>query len=73
MEAGGVERCGGGEVADGCLFCFGGAIEAFEYLLENTAVFAAARPHEAAIFVAVEPVEEIYLGIDFVKRKWGYH
>ena len=30
IEARGVERVGGGEVADGGLFCFGGAVEAVE-------------------------------------------
>ena len=53
-----IEGVGGGEVADGCLFCFGGAVEAVENLFENTAVFAVVRPEEAAVFVAAETVDK---------------
>ena len=72
LEAGDFERCGSGEVADGCLFRFCGAAQAFEYPLENTAVFAAGRSREAVVFVAAEPVDEIDLGSgEFAGRKWG--
>jgi hypothetical protein len=40
------------------LFCSGGAAEAVEYPFEDTAVFAVARPHEVALFVTAEPVDE---------------
>ena len=69
LEAGDFERCGSGKVVDGCLFRFCGAAQAFEYLLENTAVFAVARSREAVVFVAAEPVDEIDLGSgEFARR-----
>ena len=46
------------QVTDGGFFGFGGAVEAFEYPFENAAVFAIAKPHEAVVFVAAEPVDE---------------
>ena len=46
------------QVTDGGFVGLGGAVEAFENPFENTAVFAIARPHEAAVFVAAEPVDE---------------
>ena len=46
------------QVTDGGFVGLGGAVEAFENPLENTAVFAIAGPHEAAVFVAAEPVDE---------------
>ena len=62
VEAVCIEGVGGGEVADGGLFCFGGAVEAVEDPFEDTAVFAVARPHEVARFVTAEPVDEEDLG-----------
>jgi hypothetical protein len=44
------------------LFCVGGAVEAVEDPFEDTAVFAVARPHEVALFVTAEPVDEEDLG-----------
>jgi hypothetical protein len=43
----------------------GGAVQAFEHPFEHTAVFAVARPHEAAVFVAAEPVDEEDLRVFF--------
>ena len=62
IEARGVERVGGGEVADRGLVGGGGAVEAFEDPFEDTAVFAVARPHEVALFVTAEPIDEEDLG-----------
>ncbi len=61
-HAGGVKGICTWQVTDGRFVGLGGAVEAFEYPFENTAVFAIARPHEAAIFVAAEPVDEEDLG-----------
>jgi hypothetical protein len=38
------------------------AVEVVEDPFEDTAVFAVARPEEAAVFVATEPVDEEDLG-----------
>ena len=56
IEARGVERVGGGNVADRGFVGGGGAVEAFEDPFEDTAVFTVARPHEVALFVSAEPV-----------------
>ena len=58
LHAGCVKGICAWQVTDGGFVGLGGAIEAFEYPFENTAVFAIARPHEAAVFVAAEPVDE---------------
>ena len=58
LHAARVEGCCVRKVSDGGFVGFGGAVQAFEYPFENAAVFAIARPHEAAVFVAAEPVDE---------------
>ena len=58
LHAGGVEGICAWQVTDGGFVGLGGAIQAFEYPFENAAVFAIARPHEAAVFVAAGPVDE---------------
>lgn len=62
MHAFGVERFGGGEIPDGGFVGGGRVVEAFEDPFEDAAVFAVARPEEAAVFVAAEPVDEEDLG-----------
>ena len=57
-EAAGVEvdRCG--QEADRCFHRLGAAFDTLEDPLENAAVLAVARPQEATVFVAAEPVDE---------------
>ena len=58
VHAVGVQGVCAWQVTDGGFVGLGGAVQAFEYPFENTAVFAIARPHEAAVFVAAEPVDD---------------
>ena len=58
VEPVGVERVGRGQVADGGLDGLGIAGDPLEHPLQDPAVLAVARPEEAAVLVAAEPVDE---------------